>query len=106
MLTGNKIQETLNCTTKIIKKAIDDIKNNDKEPKVIYLDVSPDKFLEDIKDILKKANKGIQNLRDTYIKNESLASKLELQIQLIDRQIDYIDEHLNYESTREIDQKE
>jgi len=106
MLTGNKIQETLTCTTKIIKKAIDDIKNNDKEPKMIYLDVSPDKFLEDIKDILKKANKGIQNLRDTYIKNESLASKLELQIQIIDRQIDYINEHLNSESTQEIDQKE
>jgi hypothetical protein len=73
---------------------------------MIYLDVSPDKFLEDIRDILKKANKGIQNLRDTYIKNESLASKLELQIQIIDRQIDYINEHLNSESAQEINEKE
>lgn len=98
MSTGNKIQETLNCTTKIIKKAIDDVKNNDKDPKMIYLDVPPDKFLRDIRDILKKANKGLQNLRDTYIKNESLASKLELQIQIVDRQIEYINETIGVES--------
>jgi hypothetical protein len=100
MAMGNKIQDTLSCTTDVIKKAIADINDKNNSPKSIYLDVSPAVFLYDLREVLILANKGLKNLRDTYVQDDTMSSKLELQIQTINRQLDSINNTVQVKKER------
>ena len=68
----------------------------------MYLEMKPLDFIEDLRNILLNTKKGIQSLKDTYNYDTTLSSKLEMDINLIKRQIKNI-ENILKENDREIE---
>jgi hypothetical protein len=92
--TGNKIEKVLTCSSNLIEKAVMDVNNGYDDPKDIYIKIPPSKFLDDIRVVLVQANAGVKNLRDTYVQDDTISSKLEMHIQTLGRQIEIINETL------------
>ena len=92
--TGNKIEKILTCSANLVEKATADINSGHDDPKEIYLKISPSKFLDDIRVVLVQADRGVKNLRDTYVQDDTISSKLEMHIQTLGRQIEIINDTL------------
>lgn len=92
--TGNKIESILTCSSNLIEQAKQDLDSNDDEPKELFLKTKPSQFLDDIRSVLIQANKGVRHLRDTYIQDDTISSKLEMHIQTLDRQVEIINDIL------------
>lgn len=74
------IHDTINASNNLIQRAVIDIENKDNKPKGIYLNRTPINFLLYFENVLEDFEKGIKNLRDTYIQDNTLSSKLEIEI--------------------------
>lgn len=69
----------------LINTAIRDIRENRNDPSDLYMGSSPEEFLYTIAVIVDAAKTGIENLKDTYHHDTTLASKLELIVDSLSR---------------------
>ncbi len=94
--TSDKIHTTISSCSHIINAAINDFRN---EPDIIvqmYLNSTPHDFLVMMRTSLKSAKVGVENLRDTYIHDTTLSSKLEFDILSIDRQVGLVEKLIDH----------
>ncbi len=85
--SSDKIHNTVAACSTIINSAINDHKESLTSPLPIYLDSIPADFLLLMHHNLKLARTGVENLKDTYIHDTTLSSKLEMDIASLSRQI-------------------
>jgi len=97
--TSDKIHITISSCSHVINNAISEYRENQDTPIPMFLNSSPKDFLIMIHTGLKGANTGVENLRDTYIHDNTLSSKLEFDILSISRQINLIEKYINMESS-------
>lgn len=89
--TSDKIHTSVMGCSSIINSAINDYKDNLDTPLPMYLDSTPEDFLILMFGNLSGARIGIENLRDTYIHDNTLSSKLEMDIASVKRQLSLIE---------------
>lgn len=85
--SSDKIHNTVMSCSTIVNSAVNDYKESLKSPLPMYLDSVPEDFLLLMYHNLKLARTGIENLKDTYIHDTTLSSKLEMDIASLSRQI-------------------
>lgn len=91
--SSDKIHTTITSCSTIINLAIQDIKEKLSVPLPMYLDSTPEEFLEIMLTNLKSAKIGLENLKDTYIHDTTLSSKLEMDISSVNRMINLIEKN-------------
>jgi len=89
--SSDKIHTTINSCSTIINLAIQDLNEKLSIPLPMYLDSTPEDFLEIMLTNLKSAKIGLENLKDTYIHDITLSSKIEMDISSINRMINLIE---------------
>lgn len=88
--TYEKIHSTIATSLRFINLALKDLKDNPYEIIPIYMNSIPDEFLRLLYDTLKKTKIGIENLKDTYIHDPTLSSRLEMDLISIKNQMNLI----------------
>lgn len=92
--TCDKIHLTILYSSSIVNLAINDLKDKLESPLPMYLDSTPLEFLEIMLKNLESAKIGLENLKDTYIHDTTLSSKLEMDISSVIRQISTISKNI------------
>lgn len=95
--SSDKIHNTVASCATIINSAINDYKEKLQSPLPLYLDSLPEEFLILMHNNLKAARVGLENLKDTYIHDTTLSSKLEMDIASLSRQILSIEKNIKTE---------
>ena len=96
-----KIHSTIISSNKVVLMAINDYNEQPNLCCPIYNDCNPTDFLGIIVDILKNSKNGLENLKDTYNSDQTLSSRLEIDILSIKNQINMIEEKLGHNRLRD-----
>lgn len=94
--TSDKVHITISSCSHIINAAISDFRTEPDKIVQMYLNSTPYDFLIMMRNSIKTAKVGVENLRDTYIHDTTLSSKLEFDILSIDRQVGMIDKIIEH----------
>jgi hypothetical protein len=96
--TLDKIHISVNSSANHVNKALADFKENNDIPCEMYLNSTAEEFLITIHEIIRNAKVGLENLKDTYIHDETLSSRLEMSISSLERQINNIERNIKIEN--------
>jgi len=89
--TCDSIHSIISSASHVIQHSLKSTHNELVEEK--FLHMTHDELLESIHKDRKKVKRGVASLKDTYIHDTTLSSKLEIELGVIQRQIDSIEEH-------------
>jgi len=87
----DKIHSAIMGSSKLVFLAVNDYNKYPNIPRCIYHDTVPSEFLSILFSILKQVKIGIENLKDTYVMDHTLASRIETDIFSINNQISIIE---------------
>jgi hypothetical protein len=93
--TIGKIHSIITNSSHIINQAINDFTDKIFSPMEMYLNNTPEGFLKIMLNILLDTEIGLKNLRDTYKQYITTSSKLEMEIESTNRQINSIKKLFN-----------
>lgn len=82
-----KIHSTIVTSLRVITMAIGDFNERPDQLMTVYNDNTPREFLTLMYEVLHKTKTGLENLRDTYDNDPTLASRLQMNVNSIKNQI-------------------